>query len=340
MTAAAPVADPGMAGTRIAGGPAIGPRRVTDPAGFGRVAVLMGGESAEREISLLTGTAVHQALVDQGVDAVAIDAVGDLVGKLGSGRFDRVFIALHGRGGEDGTLQGLLEFLGLPYTGSGVLGSAVGMDKLRTKRLLHGAGLPTARYAVLRDEADLAEAVAQLGLPLMVKPATEGSSIGMSRVDSAEQLPAAWQLAGGYGCEVLAEEWIAGPEYTVAILAGQALPVIRIEAQGVFYDYHAKYTSDETRYVCPAGLPPGEERALAELALAAFAAVGCRGWGRVDLMLHPVAGPMILELNTVPGMTSHSLVPMAAAAAGIGFAELVWRILETSLPMPPAGSRP
>jgi D-alanine-D-alanine ligase len=320
--------------------PAMRPRRVADPATFGRVAVLLGGESAERDISLLTGTAVHQALVNQGIDAVAIDAVGDLVDRLRGGRFDRAWIALHGRGGEDGTLQGLLEFLRLPYTGSGVLGSAVGMDKLRTKRLLHGAGLPTARYAVLRDEASLAEALAQLGLPLMVKPATEGSSIGMSRVDTAGQLPAAWRLAGGYGSEVIAEEWIAGPEYTVAILDGQPLPLIRIEAQGAFYDYHAKYTSDETRYVCPAGLPQAEERALADLALAAFDAVGCRGWGRVDLMLHPVAGPMILELNTVPGMTSHSLVPMAAAAAGIGFDELCWRILETSLPGPASGSRP
>jgi D-alanine-D-alanine ligase len=316
--------------------PALRPCRVSDPAAFGRVAVLLGGSSAEREVSLVTGAAVHQALRSRGVDATAIDAVGDLVTQLRDGGFDRAWIALHGRGGEDGTLQGLLEFLGLPYTGSGVLGSAIGMDKLRTKRLLHGAGLPTARYGVLRDEADLAETVAQLGLPLMVKPVTEGSSIGMSRVDSAEQLPAAWRLAGGYGGEVIAEEWIAGPEYTVAILDGQALPAIRIEAQGRFYDYHAKYESDETRYVCPAGLSRADEMALAELALSAFDAVGCRGWGRVDLMVHPAAGPMILELNTVPGMTGHSLVPMAAAAAGIGFDELVWRILETSLPAAPA----
>jgi D-alanine-D-alanine ligase len=319
--------------------PVLRPCRVSDPAAFGRVAVLMGGTSAEREVSLVTGAAVHQALRNRGVAATAIDATGDLVAQLRDGGFDRIWIALHGRGGEDGTLQGLLEFLGLPYTGSGVLGSAIGMDKLRTKRLLHGAGLPTARYGVLRDEADLAEVVAQLGLPLMVKPATEGSSIGMSRVDTAGQLPDAWRLAGGYGGEVIAEEWIAGPEYTVAILDGQALPAIRIEAQGRFYDYHAKYVSDETRYVCPAGLARADERALADLALAAFDAVGCRGWGRVDLMVHPVAGPMILELNTVPGMTSHSLVPMAAAAAGIGFDELVWRILETSLPAAPAGGR-
>lgn len=313
------------------------PCRVSDPAAFGRVAVLMGGSSAEREVSLVTGTAVHQALRNRGVEATAIDVTGDLVARLRDGGFDRVWIALHGRGGEDGTLQGLLEFLALPYTGSGVLGSAIGMDKLRTKRLLQGAGLPTPRYGVLRDEADLVEVVAQLGLPLMVKPATEGSSIGMSRVDVAGQLPEAWRLASGYGGEVIAEEWIAGPEYTIAILDGQALPAIRIEAQGRFYDYHAKYESDETRYVCPAGLSQADERVLADLALAAFDAIGCRGWGRVDLMVHPVAGPMILELNTVPGMTSHSLVPMAAAAAGIGFDELVWRILETSLPAAPDG---
>jgi D-alanine-D-alanine ligase len=307
-------------------------RRVTDPAAFGRVAVLMGGDSAERDISLLTGAAVHGALRARGVDAVAIDAVGDVVTTLRTGGFQRVWIALHGRGGEDGTLQGLLEFLGLPYTGSGVLGSAIGMDKLRTKRLLHGAGLPTARYGVLRDESDLAETVDQLGLPLMVKPATEGSSIGMSKVERAEDLAAAWQLAARYGSEVFAEEWIAGAEYTVGVLSGQALPAIRIQATGVFYDYQAKYFSDETRYLVPCGLPPAEERALADLALAAFNAVGARGWGRVDVMMHPVVGPLILELNTVPGMTSHSLVPMAARAAGIDFEELVWRILETSLP--------
>jgi D-alanine-D-alanine ligase len=310
----------------------LAPCRVTDPAAFGRVAVLMGGESAEREISLLTGEAVHGALRARGVDAVAIDAVGDVVTTLRSGGFARVWIALHGRGGEDGTLQGLLEFLGLPYTGSGVLGSAIGMDKLRTKRLLHGAGLPTARYGVLRDESDLAETIDQLGLPLMVKPATEGSSIGMSKVERAEDLAPAWQLAARYGSEVFAEEWISGAEYTVGVLAGQALPAIRIQATGVFYDYQAKYFSEETRYLVPCGLPPAEELALAELALAAFGAVGARGWGRVDVMMHPVAGPLILELNTVPGMTSHSLVPMAARAAGIGFEELVWRILETSLP--------
>jgi D-alanine-D-alanine ligase len=319
---------------------ALPPPRVTDPRDFGRVAVLMGGASAERDISLLTGTAVHAALLARGVDAVAIDAVGDVVSTLATGGFDRVWIALHGRGGEDGTLQGLLEFLRLPYTGSGVLGSAIGMDKLRTKRLLHGAGLPTARYAVLRDESDLAEAVEQLGLPLMVKPATEGSSIGMSKVGRAADLAAAWRLAGGYGSEVIAEEWIAGPEYTVAILGGHALPLIRIEATGTFYDYEAKYFSDATRYHCPSGLAEADERAYREIALAAFDAVGARGWGRVDLMVHPVAGPLILELNTVPGMTSHSLVPMAARAAGIGFEELAWRILETSLPPPAAGVTP
>lgn len=312
---------------------------VRDPAQFGRVVVLMGGDSAEREISLLTGQAVFEALRRQGVDAHAVDARGDLAGALTAGRFGRVWIALHGRGGEDGTLQGLLDHLHLPYTGSGVLGSAISMDKLRTKRLLHGAGIPTPRYCVLRNPADLAEAAAQLGLPLMVKPAAEGSSIGMSKVERADQFAGAWDLAAGFGCEVLAEEWVAGPEYTAAILQGEALPLIRIETAGTFYDYDAKYFSEQTRYICPCGLSAERERELARVGLAAFDAVGASGWGRVDIMLHPQAGPLVLEINTIPGMTSHSLVPMAAAAAGIGFDELVWRILETSIPQQPAHGR-
>jgi D-alanine-D-alanine ligase len=313
--------------------------RVTDPAAFGRVAVLLGGHSAEREISLLTGNAVHAALRRRGVDAHALDAKatetgGDLIALLRQGGYHRIWIALHGRGGEDGTLQGLLEFLKIPYTGSGVLGSAVGMDKLRTKRLLQGAGLPTPRYAVLRNESDLAEAVEQLGLPMIVKPAAEGSSIGMSKVHKAADLPAAWKLASGFNCEVFAEEWVTGPEYTAAILHDKVLPLIRIQTNAVFYDYQAKYFSDDTRYQCPCGLPAGEEQAIAAVAAAAFDAVGASGWGRADIMVHPVAGPLVLEVNTVPGMTSHSLVPMAAAAAGVDFDELVWRILETSMPAP------
>ncbi len=309
--------------------------RVNDPADFGRVVVLMGGESAEREISLLTGAAVLKALQNKGVQAEGLDAGRDLVARLAAGRYDRVWIALHGRGGEDGTLQGLLSFLGLPFTGSGVLGSAICMDKLRTKRLLQGAGLPTPRYCVIRNEADLAEAGEQLGLPLMVKPSDEGSSIGMTKVERPEQMKAAWELAAGFDCDVFAEEWVAGPEFTAAILHDQPLPLIRIQTDSNFYDYQAKYFSDDTRYLCPCGLPADEERQLQEVARAAFEAVGAQGWGRVDIMVSPQAGPLILEINTVPGMTSHSLVPMAAAAAGTGFDDLVWRILETSM-----GARP
>jgi D-alanine-D-alanine ligase len=304
--------------------------RVTDPAAFGRVVVLMGGESAEREISLLTGEAVLKALRNKGVQAEGLDAGRDLPARLAAGRYDRVWIALHGRGGEDGTLQGLLSWLGLPFTGSGVLGSAIAMDKLRTKRLLQGAGLPTPRYCVIRNEADLAEAGEQLGLPLMVKPSDEGSSIGMSKVERPDQMRAAWELAAGFRCDVFAEEWVSGPEYTASILHDQPLPLIRIQTDSTFYDYQAKYFSDETRYLCPCGLPPADERQLQEIARAAFEAVGAKGWGRVDIMVSPQAGPLILEINTVPGMTGHSLVPMAAAAAGTGFDDLVWRILETS----------
>lgn len=305
--------------------------RVADPAAFGRVVVLMGGQSAEREISLLTGAAVLKALRNKGVNAEGLDAGPDLLARLVAAKYDRAWIALHGRGGEDGTLQGLLSFLGLPFTGSGVLGSAISMDKLRTKRLLQGAGLPTPRYCVIRNEADLTEAGEQLGLPLMVKPSDEGSSIGMTKVERPEQMRAAWELASGFNCDVLAEEWVAGPEYTAAILHDRVLPLVRIQTDSVFYDYQAKYFSDDTRYVCPCGLSPERERAFAEIARAAFEAVGAAGWGRVDFMDSPQAGPLILEINTVPGMTSHSLVPMAAAAAGVDFDELVWQILETSV---------
>lgn len=327
---------------------------VTDPAAFGRVAVLMGGDSAEREISLMTGNAVLKALRNKGVAAEGLDpgtvsaaqgaapggrdAAGGngLIARLGPGsdgrlRFDRVWIALHGRGGEDGTLQGMLSLLGMPFTGSGVLGSAISMDKLRTKRLLQGAGLPTPRYCVIRGPADLVDAGEQLGWPLMVKPSDEGSSIGMSKLEKPEGARAAWELASKFNCEVFAEEWVSGPEYTAAVLHDKVLPLIRIQAKATFYDYQAKYFSDDTRYLCPCGLPPEGERELAAIAKSAFDAVGASGWGRVDIMVAPDAGPLILEVNTVPGMTGHSLVPMAAAAAGIDFDTLAWRILETSL---------
>jgi D-alanine-D-alanine ligase len=306
--------------------------RITDAAAFGKVAVLVGGSSSEREISLLTGEAVHQALLRKGVDAHRLDPAADFPGALQRGGFDRVWIALHGRGGEDGTMQGLLDCLGLPYTGSGVLGSAVAMDKLRTKRLVVAAGAPTPRFRVITGERDFAGTIAELGLPLIVKPSAEGSSIGMSKVQRAEDLPHAYASAARFGGEVFAEEWVAGAEYTAAILHDRVLPLIRIEAKAIFYDYQAKYFSDETRYVCPCGLPAEVERRYAEIALAAFDAVGAGGWGRVDLMTGDDGVPKVLEVNTIPGMTSHSLVPMAAAAAGIGFDELVWRILETSFP--------
>jgi len=305
---------------------------IRDPAQFGKVAVLLGGRSSEREISLLTGEAVHQALVRKGVDAHRVDPAEDFPGALLRGGFNRAWIALHGRGGEDGTMQGLLTCLGVPFTGSGVLGSAIAMDKLRTKRLLTAVGLPTPKFRVLRGERDFGATIADLGLPLIIKPACEGSSIGMSKVQRSGDLPHAFAAAARFGDEVFAEEWVPGAEYTAAILHGRVLPMIRIEAKAVFYDYQAKYFSDETRYLCPCGLDAQAEQRFAAIAAAAFETVGATGWGRVDIMVGADGGPRVLEINTVPGMTSHSLVPMAAAAAGISFDDLVWRILETSFP--------
>jgi D-alanine-D-alanine ligase len=302
-------------------------RRITEAADFGRVAVLFGGSSSEREISLLTGRAVLAALKRRGVRAEGFDPRD---GDLSSLDVDRVFIALHGPGGEDGTVQGALECLGLPYTGSGVMGSAIGMDKLRTKRLAQAVGIPTAASMVLRNDADCATAVEKLGLPLIVKPATQGSSVGMSRVEDAQDLPAARALAASVDPVVFAEAWIPGPEYTVAVLHRRALPAIRIETARSFYDYEAKYLRDDTRYHCPAGLSAAAEAHMASLALAAFDATGAEGWGRVDFMSDAAGRPQLLEINTVPGMTDHSLVPMAARAAGIDFDELCWQVLETS----------
>jgi D-alanine-D-alanine ligase len=244
--------------------------------------------------------------------------------------FDRVWIALHGPGGEDGTLQGALDYLGVPYTGSGVMGSAIGMDKLRTKRLAQSVGVATAPSMVLESAQDFEEALERLGLPLIVKPATQGSSVGMTKVTSAEQLPGAYAAAAKFDRCVFAESWITGGEYTVGILQGQALPSIRIEAAQGFYDYEAKYFRDDTRYLCPSGLSAPAERHLASLAIAAFEACGAEGWGRADFMMDSAGRPLLLEINTVPGMTDHSLVPMAARAARISFDELVWRVLETS----------
>ena len=303
-----------------------------DATRFGKVALLLGGQSAEREISIKSGQAVLGALRRQGVAVTPIDPDPQVLAHLAQGGFDRVFIILHGRGGEDGQIQGALETLGLPYTGSGVLGSALGMDKYRCKLAWQGAGLPTAAFALLRTEADLPSAAA-LGFPLMIKPAHEGSSIGMARVDDHDQLAAAWREAARFDRLVLAERWISGPEYTCAILGDEALPLIRLETPRTFYDYQAKYFAEDTRYLCPCGLSAEDEARLQALSLAAFATVGARGWGRVDLMLDGAGKPCLLEINTVPGMTDHSLVPMAARARGIDFDELVWRILETSLEM-------
>jgi D-alanine-D-alanine ligase len=305
-------------------------RHVTDPKEFGRVAVLLGGTSSEREISLKSGNACLAALVKRGVDAHPFDPKEKPLTELIARKFDRVFIALHGPGGEDGTLQGALEFLGLPYTGSGVMGSAIGMDKLRTKRLAQAVGIPTTDYMVLRSPADLDNCIERLGLPMIVKPATQGSSVGMTKVEKAGELLAAYHAAAMLEPDVFAEPWITGSEYTVAVLHGRALPSIRIETPATFYDYQAKYFRNDTKYHCPSGLSADAEKHLANLAQATFAAVGAEGWGRADFMMDKAGKPYLLEINTVPGMTDHSLVPMAARALEISFEQLVWQVLETS----------
>ena len=305
--------------------------RIQRASDFGKVAVLMGGVSAEREVSLKSGRAVHAALLQRGVDAHAIDAGYDVVRQLASGNFAHVFIALHGRGGEDGVIQGALETLRLPYTGSGVLGSALGMDKLRSKWLWQSVGLSVPAFDVVDEKTDSAALIERLGLPLMIKPAHEGSSLGVSKVKDAAQLPPAIAAARKLDESVLAEQFIQGGEYTCAILDRAALPMIRIETSHEFYDYEAKYFADDTRYLCPCGLPETKEKELQAIALRAFDALACRGWGRVDFIVDGNGKPWLIEVNTVPGMTDHSLVPMAARQAGIAFDELVWRILETSV---------
>src|SRR4029077_13231338 len=305
-------------------------KRASAPGEFGRVAVLFGGDSSEREISLLNGNAVLAALKSRSVDAHAFDPGERPLTELLGERFARVWIALHGPGGEGGTLQGALEYLGVPYTGSGVMGSAIGMDKLRTKRLALAAGVPTADFVILQGPEDFAPTLERLKLPLIVKPATQGSSVGMSKVERAQELPAAYAAAAQFETLVFAEPWLSGSEYTVALLQGAALPSIRIETPKTFYDYEAKYFRDDTRYFCPSGLTAAVEAHLAALALAAFEACGASGWGRADFMMDGAGRPQLLEINTIPGMTDHSLVPMAARAAGIDFPELCWRVLETS----------
>ncbi len=303
---------------------------VADAAEFGRVAVMLGGESSEREVSLDTGAAVLAALQSGGVDAHAWDPAEKSMPEFAAAGFDRAWIALHGPGGEDGALQGALQWLGTPYTGSGVMASSLAMDKVRSKHLFRAAGLPTPAYSVIGDCAHAVLALDELGLPLILKPAGQGSSVGMSIVFEQDDLNEAVELALSFGEPALAEECIVGSEFTVAVLQGDALPSIRIETPRVFYDYRAKYESERTDYVCPGTTSDAEESCYAELAVAAFQLLGCTGWGRVDFMTGHDGEPQILEVNTVPGMTSHSLVPMAAKQMGMDFDELCWRILETS----------
>ncbi len=303
---------------------------ISDPAVFGKVAVLMGGTAAEREISLVSGNAVLNALLAQGIDAVGVDVGNQVVSQLGGQSFDRVFNVLHGRGGEDGEIQGVLESMNLPYTGSGVLGSALSMDKYRTKLIWQGLGLPTPGFALMREDADLS-AAAELGFPLMVKPVHEGSSIGMAYVDNEQALKEAWHVASRYDSHVMAEKWITGKEYTASILGEKVLPMIRLETENQFYDYQAKYELDTTRYLIPCGLDSQLERQFQQLSKSAFDATGATGWGRVDLMVDDEDQPWLIEVNSVPGMTSHSLVPMAAKAVDISFEQLVWEILEQTL---------
>ncbi len=298
---------------------------------FGKVAVLMGGRSAEREISLLSGNGVLAALRAKGVDAHAFDpSLRDLFDLKEEG-FARCFIALHGRGGEDGTIQGALETLGIPYTGSGVMGSAIAMDKWRTKMVWLSAGLPTPKYRILQAGDDWGAVVQDLGLPLIVKPANEGSTLGLTKVLEAEQMQAAYELAAAkYRDIALAGQFVDGPEYTASIVDDQPLPLIRIEAPQGNYDYRNKYFTDDTKYHCPAGLPADREKALQALALRAFQLIGCAGWGRVDLMLDKAGQPSLLEVNTAPGMTGHSLVPMAAKATGVSYEDLCVKILASA----------
>ena len=304
---------------------------ISKPAEFGRVAVMYGGFSSEREVSINSGEAVLKALKSQGINAHAWDPAEKNLSEFAAAGFDRVWIALHGPGGEDGALQGALEWLDTPYTGSGVMASALAMDKVRSKKLFRSANINTPDYVIAGSVGDANLAAAEFGFPLVIKPTGQGSSVGMSKVFEAAQLPAAMELALGFAGPALVERCIVGDESTVAVLQGQPLPSIRIETPRVFYDYRAKYESDNTQYHCPGTEDANLEQRLHDLASAAFNELGCTGWGRVDFMTGSDGVPQVLEVNTIPGMTSHSLVPMAAKQAGIDFAELCWRILETSI---------
>jgi D-alanine-D-alanine ligase len=303
---------------------------ILNPQSFGKVAVLFGGRSAEREVSLKSGAAVLAALVRSGVDAHAFDPAQRDLSDLKKEKFERVFIALHGRYGEDGTVQGALELLGIPYTGSGVMASAIAMDKWRTKMIWQAANLPIPEYEALTAPSDWNALADHLDLPLFMKPANEGSSVGISKVKCVEELPAAYAEAVKHDKVVIAESFVSGGEYTVAILNGRALPVIKIEPANEFYDYDAKYLSDDTRYLCPCGLSEADEAEMQHLALQGFELIGGQGWGRVDFLRGEDGKAYLLEVNTSPGMTDHSLVPMAARQAGISFEQLVLQVLEAA----------
>lgn len=305
-------------------------RRIESAAEFGRVAVLMGGRSAERDISLISGNAVLAGLQRKGIDAYSVDVSFDICHKLGSGQFDRAFVVLHGRGGEDGEIQGFLQAINMPYTGSGVSGSVLSMNKRISKNNWTQQGLSTAAYEKIDAETDTDWLVTKLGLPMILKPVNEGSSIGMSKVKTAEELKPAIELALKFDADVIAERWIQGEEYTVAVLDGEALPPIRLKTPREFYDFEAKYQSNSTEYLCPCGLDQQSEQQMQQLALRAFDGLGMSGWGRIDFMRDGAGEFYLLEANGVPGMTDHSLVPMAARQAGLSFDDLVWRILETS----------
>jgi D-alanine-D-alanine ligase len=307
------------------------PLKIKEAREFGRVAVLMGGAAAERDVSLKSGAAVYDALKRQGIDAIAIDVTGNPIEALAGLKVDRVFNIIHGRGGEDGVLQAVLDVMGIPYTGSGVLASALSMDKLRTKLCWQGYGLVTPKWFLLKDERDLDECIARLGFPVIVKPAQEGSSIGMSKASNRDELQSALKTAAEFRCDVYAESWVTGREYTVGVLNGEALPVIRLETPHAFYDYEAKYKATTTQYHCPCGLNQDDELQLRNLAVKASQVLGVKGWARLDVFVDDAGQYQLIEINTVPGMTDHSLVPMAAKQAGIDFDELVWRILETSI---------
>ncbi|MES2534563.1 MAG: D-alanine--D-alanine ligase [Pseudomonadota bacterium] len=302
---------------------------------FGKVGVLFGGRSAERDVSIMSGSGVLQALLSKGIDAHAFDPAERTLAELAAEKFDRVFIALHGRYGEDGTLQGALEQLGIPYTGPGVLASAIAMDKGMTKRIWFASGLPTPKFEMLHARSDWDKVAQTLGLPLIVKPAHEGSSLGLTKVTSADQLPAAYALAAERDRAVMAEEFIDGIELTCPVLgegdAARALPVVRIIAPDANYDYQAKYFGDDTKYMCPCGLPPEQERAIQDLVEACYRVLGCRGWSRADVMLRASDNrAFLLEINTSPGMTGHSLVPMSAKAAGLSYEDLCVEILRSA----------